>query len=414
MTALSQHDRRQEIIVTAVLGLTFGIVFFDRNALNFLMPFVLRDVPMSNAQIGLLASGLAISWALSGFLAGLASDRLGRRKPLLICAVIVFSLSSFVTGLSSTFLTLFGARLLMGFAEGPVLPLSQSLMAHASSPERRGFNMGLLQTVLSNFMGSLAAPLILVALANTFGWRPTFFVTAMPGLLAALLIWRFVDEPVSIVDTTHSRSEAGLREVFKTRNIRLCLGISTFMVGWLIVGWVFLPIYFTSSLGFSPTRMSVIMSVLGISGALGGIVIPFLSDRLGRRRLMIAGCLLAAITPLTTLYGEASSILFTLLVAIGWMAGGSFSLFMATIPSESVPSTHFATAMALIMGVGEVTGGAAVPAVVGWLTDHFGPTVPLTAMTLFAFLAMALSFVLVETAPRQRRSAEVTRPRESS
>ncbi|HTH27095.1 MAG TPA: MFS transporter [Sphingobium sp.] len=413
MTALQQHDRRQEIIVTAVLGLTFGIVFFDRNALNFLMPFVLRDVPMSNAQIGLLASGLAISWALSGFLAGLASDRLGRRKPLLMCAVIVFSLSSFVTGLSSTFLTLFGARLLMGFAEGPVLPLSQSLMAHASSPERRGLNMGLLQTVLSNFMGSLAAPLILVALANAYGWRPTFFVTAVPGLVAALLIWRFVDEPVSIVRTSHPQSGAGLREVFKARNIRLCLGISTLMVGWLIVGWVFLPIYFTLSLDLSPTRMSIIMSILGISGALGGIVIPFLSDRWGRRPLMIAGCLLATMTPLTALYGEASSVLFTLSVAIGWMAGGSFSLFMATIPSESAPSNHFAAAMALIMGVGEVTGGAAAPAVVGWLTDRFGPTVPLTAMTLFALLAMALSFALVETAPRQRGSASSRAPAEA-
>lgn len=402
MTALQPHDRRQEIIVTAVLGLTFGIVFFDRNALNFLMPFVLRDVPMSNAQIGLLASGLALSWALSGFLAGLASDRLGRRKPLLICAVVVFSLSSFMTGLSSTFLTLFGARLLMGFAEGPVLPLSQSLMAHASSPERRGLNMGLLQTVLSNFMGSLAAPLILVALANAYGWRPTFFVTALPGLVAALLVWRFVDEPVSIVRTAHSRPEAGLREIFKARNIRLCMGISTLMVGWLIVGWVFLPIYFTSSLGLSPTRMSVIMSVLGISGALGGIVIPALSDRLGRRPMMIAGCLLAIITPLTAFYGEASSILFTLLIATGWMAGGSFSLFMATIPSESAPAAHFATAMALIMGVGEVIGGAVAPAAVGWFADHFGSSAPLIAMALFALLAMALSFALVETAPRKR------------
>ena len=148
------------------------------------------------------------------------------------------------------------------------------------------------------------------------------------------------------------------------------------------------------------------MSVLGISGALGGIVIPALSDRLGRRPMMIAGCLLATTTPLTALYGDASSLLFAFLVAVGWMAGGSFSLFMATIPSESAPATHFATAMAVIMGVGEVIGGAAAPAVVGWFTDRFGPTVPLTAMTLFALLAMALSLMLVETAPRRRNYEE--------
>jgi fucose permease len=81
------------------------------------------------------------------------------------------------------------------------------------------------------------------------------------------------------------------------------------------------------------------------------------------------------------------------------MAGGTFSLFMATIPAESAPAARVTTAMALIMGTGELFGGAAAPTVVGWLADQYGLTAPLVAEIVFAGAATLLSFSLVETAP---------------
>lgn len=60
--------RGYQVALVALLSLTFGIVFFDRNALGFLMPFVQPDLGLSNTQIGLLASALAANWAVSGVL----------------------------------------------------------------------------------------------------------------------------------------------------------------------------------------------------------------------------------------------------------------------------------------------------------------------------------------------------------
>ena len=57
-----------------LLGVSFGIVFFDRNALNYLMPYILDDLDLSNTQIGLLGSGLALSWALSAYFISAWSD----------------------------------------------------------------------------------------------------------------------------------------------------------------------------------------------------------------------------------------------------------------------------------------------------------------------------------------------------
>lgn len=393
---------RYESILTLVLGLTFGIVFFDRNALNYLMPFVLEEIELSNTQIGMLASGLALTWALSGIVVGRVADRISSRKPILVAAIVVFSLSSFVTGLATSFLMLLGARLLMGLSEGPVLPVSQSLMAEASSPERRGLNMGLMQNVLSNLMGSLVAPLVVVALANAFGWRAAFFVSAVPGLIAAALVWLLVKEPGKPERGARTAEAGSFRAALKSRNVRLCVAISGLMVGWMITGWVFLPIYFTATLGFTPTQMSILMSVLGLSGAFAGFFVPALSDRYGRRIVVAAGCALGVLTPVAALYGGGGpAALLTLFVATGWMAGGTFSIFMATIPAESAATGHVTTAMALIMGTGELLGGAAAPTIVGWFTDRLGPGTPLFAEILFASGAFLLALSLTETAPRQ-------------
>ena len=97
-----------------VLGITFGFLFFDRNAASFLMPFITKDLGFSYKQVGLIASALSFTWALSAFFGGALSDRTGRRKPVLLASAIAFSVCSFLSGLAGSFATLFAARFLMG------------------------------------------------------------------------------------------------------------------------------------------------------------------------------------------------------------------------------------------------------------------------------------------------------------
>lgn len=71
-------------------------------------------------------------------------------------------------------------------------------MVEASSPHRRGLNMGLLQGSAAGLLGAVIGPPLLVALAEALGWRHAFIVSLLPGLLIAWLIWRHVrpDPPV--------------------------------------------------------------------------------------------------------------------------------------------------------------------------------------------------------------------------
>jgi len=392
--------------LVALLSLNFGIVFFDRNALNFLMPFVQPDLALSNTQIGLLASALSLTWAISGYFIGQASDRAGKRKVFLIASVIAFSLCSFVSGMATSFLLLLGARLLMGVAEGGILPISQSLTAAEVAPERRGVAMGVMQNFGSNLLGSFVAPVALVAFAEWFGWREAFFLAGAPGLIAALLLWRFLREPAPRPAAPTGTSERlTLIEAFSQRNIVLCAMIAVLLVAYLVIAWAFLPIFLTQSRGYDPSTMGWLMGALGISATVGSFLVPGLSDKIGRKPVMIGVPILGVILPLAAMFYSGSAWIMAALFFIGWALNGCFPMFMATIPSETVDPRHTATALGLVMGLGEILGGVFGPTVAGIAADAYGAQAPLWIMFAFCLIASALALGLIETAPRHRRAA---------
>ncbi|ONH51225.1 Sugar phosphate permease [Pseudomonas cedrina] len=395
-----------ENVLLCVLFLTFGFVFFDRLALSFLFPFMAQELQLSNSHLGMLSSVLALAWAISGTLVGAWSDRRGVRKPLLIAAVILFSLCSALSGLVAGFLSLLLFRAIMGLAEGPILPLSQSMMVEASSPHRRGLNMGLLQGSAAGLLGAVIGPPVLIALAEAYGWRHAFIVSLLPGLLIAWLIWRYVrqDEPrqapVSNVKPTGHRLA-----LLKSRNIVLCTLISCVFLTWFVILISFTPTFLVSVRGYSAPSMGAVMSCLGAAWVVWGFVVPSISDRIGRRPTLVLFSLIAACCPIALLFAPSPMILGVLMV-LTFTGLGCFTLFMSTIPAETVPREVMATALGMIMGVGELVGGFVAPTIAGFAADQFGLSIVMWISCGGAVLAAGLSLLLKETAPTvwQRRA----------
>ena len=402
--ATPRRSAGYQVMLVGLLSLNFGILFFDRNALNFLMPFVQPDLKLSNTQVGLLASALSLSWAIASFVVGHVSDKTGKRKSLIVLATLAFSLCSFISGIASSFLMLFGARLLMGFAEGGVLPISQSLTADEVAPERRGVAMGVMQNFGSNLLGSTAAPLLLVAIATAWGWRHAFFVAAAPGLIAAALIWIFVKEPRRDPVAHAARgARMTLMQAFAVRNILLCSLIAILLVAYLVVCWAFMPLFLTQQRGYDPETMGWLMATLGISAGIGSFVVPGLSDIVGRKPVMVIAPLIGVILPLGAMYLHGSAWLLAAVFFFGWALNGIFPLFMATVPAESVDPRHTATVLGLVMGMGEVLGGVLSPFGAGAAADAWGLEAPLWIMLGLCVVAGLLALGLEETAPRARR-----------
>lgn len=396
-----------QIWVTALLSLNFGILFFDRNALNFLMPFVQPDLQLTNTQVGMFSSALSLTWALSGLLVGQISDKLGSRKPVVVVATVAFCLCSFVSGAASSFMMLLGARLLMGAAEGGVMPVSHSMIVSEVAPERRGLAMGVAQNLGSNLLGSGLAPILLVPVAVAAGWRTGFYLAAVPGLVTAALIWFTLREPPAEVHDEDS-PRVTLREAFAHRNVILCALISILLVSYLVVCWAFMPLYLTKARGFAPETMGWLMATLGISAGLGSFVVPAISDAVGRRPVMIFFSFLGVILPLGGLYYQGSTWVLAAIFFFGWGLNGLFPMFMATIPSESVDPRLTATLTGVVMGTGEVLGGVLSPFLAGSLADAYGLAAPLWLMLACTVLAGLLTLGLIESAPRvvARRSGD--------
>jgi MFS family permease len=397
-----RNSKGYQFLLVFLLSLNFGIVFFDRQALNALMPFVQPELALSDTQIGLLAAGLSFSWAIAAFFVGKLSDTLGKRKLLLIIATVAFSLCSFLSGLATSFLFLFAARLLMGAAEGGVMPISHAMVASEVDPARRGLAQGVAQNLGSNLLGSFLAPVVLVAFATAFSWREAFYLAALPGLISAALIWFMLREPdMTRPQVAHEAvgAKLGILAALKVRNMWICVVVGVLMVGHFVITWAFMPIYLVQSKGLDATTMSWVMGSLGIAAAIYSIVVSGLSDIIGRKPVMVVLPFLSVLGPLGALYFDGPAVALAAIFFVGWAVNGIFPTFMATIPSESFRPIHHATVLGLAMGSCEVLGGVFGPIVAGVLNDSFGPDTFLWVLMGLAVVSGFVAMGLRETAP---------------
>ena len=399
------YNTRYQVLLVTLLSLNFGIVFFDRNAISFLAPFIKPDLGLNYFEVGLLASGLSLTWALAALVIGIISDKTGSRKGILIVATIAFSLCSFLSGIASSFALLLGARLLMGFSEGPIMPISQTMLATEVSPERRGLAMGVAQNFGSNLLGSFAAPVLLVAFATTYSWHHAFFLAGIPGLITAVLMWWFIKEPEPTASAGSGKPRLSMLEALSERNILICSAQAVLLVSYLVICWNFMPLYLTNVRHFQPDRMSWLMGTLGISATVGSFVISGISDYVGRKPVMIIMPFIGIILGAMFFHGHIW--IMYVIFFVGWGLNGIFPLFMATVPSESVDPLHTATVVGLCMGLGEILGGVLSPSLAGYAGDLAGPQAPLWIMFALTIIAGFLAIGLRETAPRFRNANKI-------
>ena len=384
-------------------------MFFERNAIGPLASYIINDLALSQAQIGMLGSGLSLAWAIAAYVIGAWSDRTGLRKPFLLVSVVVFSLCSALSGIAATFMMLLLARVIMGFAEGPFLPICFSIMNVVSSPKRRGVNAGLMQNFFASLLGTSIAPLVLPWLADEYGWRTAFYLSAIPGLICAVLIWLFVKEPKPVAQDASAAAatavKPGMFDMLRQRNILVCCGIAVFMISWYLVGIIFLPVFFTVVKGMPPDVAGQVVAPMGIATMICGFVVPSISDRIGRKPAMIIFTFIGLVTPIAALHFSGAQWMLSLLLLIGWSASGSFAVFMGVIPSETVPRALAASSMGLVVGAGEIVGGVLSPTISGWIADQTSLVAHMVVMMVCALCGGLLSLFLRETAPGKAKPA---------
>lgn len=380
----------------ALMSITFGLVFVDRMALTYLSPFIIKDLHLDNTQIGLLVSALSLTWALSGYFSTAWAEANNRKKSVFIGAVVLFSLCSISSGLAAGFSVLLLSRLLMGLFEGPTLPLIQSFIAKESTVGRLGFNMGFLQSFGSTLFGFLLAPVVLVLLAEKFGWRPTFFIAGVPGLIMAFVNWKFIKPSTAESTATETHQSLTFSELWRYKNTRVGVVVSACMMLWISCTSAFLPKFITEVQHLPESAVGKYMGLMGLSSLFSGVIVSALSDRFGRKPLVILFSLLGILYPLCIVFLQNSGAQLPAMFAT-YFFFGAFPIVLSAIPSETIPDHSTGKAIGIMNGAGELIGGVLAPVVAGILADQYGMSMPFFMSAGAAAVAMFASFSFVET-----------------
>lgn len=386
-----------ELTQVLILALGFGMVGIDRFMISTLFPVIAKDLALSYSDIGTITGALALAWGAAALLMGNWSDRIGRRK-VLVGSMLVFSLLIGFSGLATGLAGLVLIRVLMGLADGAYTPASISATMAASPPQRRGRNIGL-QQMTGLLFGLGIAPLLIPPLLHIIDWRWIFLLLAPPGLLLAWLSHRAIPDGGAEPVAEQARSSiADWKAVAAYRNVRLGMALMLIWLTCLVTVSAFMPNYMLDHLGLSFAQMGTAMSAIGIGGAIGTIILPWLSDHIGRRRVMLLGTV-GALGGLVFLSATGASVaaLFAGLFVVMACVMALITLTVGPLCGEAVPAGLTATASGLVIAVGELFGGGIAPILAG----HVAQTVGI-AHVLWLPMAALVAALLLCTAIEER------------
>lgn len=406
-------SRSYELKAVSLLAIGFGLVGLDRFIIAPLFPLIAEDLGLDYGDLGLIAGVLALTWGVASIAAGSLSDRVGYKRVLVVTTVL-FSALVAMSGLATGLLSLLLIRGLMGFAEGGFVPASIVATVQASKPSRVGATVGI-QQMAAPLVGLGLGPLIAVGLLQVLpGWEWVFAAVALPGFLVAYLMARVIVAPPA-AKAAEARPQvapavasgtlwSSLSAALKHRNVLFAgLGMAGFLSSLHTLS-AFMPNYLTDHMGLSIERMGFVLSGLGVGGVIGMVVVPALSDRVGRKPAMIAAMALAVGALTLIVFTQVGALLLAgCLFVVSAAISGAVAITVGPFVNASVPASIAASATGIVAGIGEMAGGAFAPALAGLVADAWGiQFIPVVSLAAAVFGLLVLVFGMKEPETRSR------------
>lgn len=399
-TDLLSSPRRKRALIAGSVG-NF-IEWYEFAVYGFLATLIAENffrLQGESALTGILLTYASFAIAfffrpLGAVLFGRMGDRIGR-KPTLIFVLIMMTLATAAIGLVPTYaqlgvlapLIVTGLRILQGLFAGGEYGGAVSLMTEFAPPGRRGL-YGAWQS-FTVALGLLAGAAIVALLSRlltpeemlSWGWRIPFFVALPLGGIALWLRAGMEETPAFIRQQTQPREKvtASLSDTLKT----ILLGICRLMV-WSAAGYtwlVIMPTYLQASLhtGFNEALLIAVISNLGFAVTI--IPAGMLSDRIGRRTVMVSAAILLLVLslPLLNLL-QAENTATGLKGLVVFIAGGVVGLLAGPGPamlSEMFPTRVRYTGLGLAYSLSNALfSGCAGLIITGLIKETGNPDIP--------------------------------------
>ena len=323
-----------------------------------------QSLGASLSMVGLIVASYGVVQLMLRIPLGVASDRLGKRKPFVLAGFLILALSCLGLALSPTPGLLLLSRLLGGLAACTWVT-SSVLFASYFPPEQ-----AVRATSLVNFFASGGRVLATTGggvLAQRFGWVSTFWAGVILALLAVVVMTQAGEDGHS------SRQPLAWRDVVRIGKVPLL--VMTSLLATLTQYSSFATTYgfvsvYANNLGASRAELGWLTAAVQIPYTLATLAADRLSKRIGERRMVAGAALIMAVTTLAIPFISSLGILALSRVVYGIGHGLIYPTLMG-LSIKAVPSSERASAMGIFQAV-YALGMFGGPAMSGIIADHLG------------------------------------------
>lgn len=401
------------------------INFVDRNLIIGFSPAIMADLDLSQKQYGLLTGIVfTVFYTFVGVLLGMMADRFNRPK-LIAIGLFVWSIMTAASGAARNFVHMGLARLFVGAGEATLTPTALSLLSDVFPPQRRAMAAGVYY--LGVPLGTAAGLIVAGLLGPELGWRKSFYIMGVLGVLLVAAVLMIKDPPRGAMETpdhsgveAHTSFTAIIGELFRAMRIS-----PAFM--WTITGGVLTHVGLAATMfdiqwlvaerGFNersaPLVAGSLYALAGLIGTAGG---GAMADRWHQRwnggKLWFLVAIGLAAVPFGIAYRFVPSshwffyvCLFVGSVAITAFYGPVFSAVQDLAPAR-VRSTSIAFLLFMVNMIGIGGGAFLIGALIDWL-DAGGSAQPMTyGILIGAVIGMLSSIAYLFGAMTYRTSLE--------
>ena len=353
-----------------------------------LLPLIGKELGLSYTQIGFLMSAQHIAGALSNLPGGMIVDSIGKKGYLMAASLFWVGFPYALMSITNSMWMLVVCLMLVGIGNNLWHPAAIPTLAH-QYPQRKGLVLSF--HGMGGNIGEALAPLAAGTLLAWFSWREVVVINIVPGLVMAVLILVMVgalttvrdgDKPKKGDDSGSWNARQYLQDLgslLRNRALMLICVSGGFRTLTQVGLMVFLPVYLAYEQGYSPIAIGVCMTVLQVAGLIAGPIAGHVSDRFGRRHVVLSSMVLTGVTIIGMVFAGQSFMFIVFVALVGFFLYAMRPVMQAW-GIENTPKRLAGTGVGLQFTILAI-GGSIAPATFGVIADTWG------IYTAFYFLA---------------------------